>query len=71
VIDLIEAAGSLFEIVAEAHPVIKYPGYFLLHHVFRRKIDPDENSFAVYALGIGFWLVLVILLWVVMLLLWS
>jgi hypothetical protein len=70
-IDLIEAAGSIIEIVTEAHQVIKYPGYFLLRYVFRRKIEPDKNSFTVYVLGFGFWLVLVILIWGAMRLLWK
>jgi hypothetical protein len=59
----------LIEIAIIAPQVVfKYPGNLILHFLFGRDVDLDEDSFAAYAWGIGLWLMLAALAWIIILL---
>jgi hypothetical protein len=41
--------------------LLRHPGNFFLHYVFRRDVDLDDDSFSAYALGALSWLILILL----------
>ena len=50
----------LLEIALVIPEFFKYPGNLILHYVFHRDVHLGEDSFPAYALGIGVWLLVIV-----------